>query len=273
VQKEIGELLSLDGRRALVTGAATGIGEGIARMLARAGASVVVSDIDVETGEKATATMAGEGLDVRFVPVDVTDAAASRRAVEETVAQLGGLDLLVNNAGSFHEAGSIVDQTEESWHRSVAINFHGVFHMSKPAAEHMVGAGGGGSIVNIASVDGMLPCLGTSYDASKAAVIHFTRSLALDLAPHGIRVNCVNPGSVPVETLRRMREGELPPLWVEGTRTGLMGPLMQQRGANIPIGRPGRVEEIASVVLFLAAPASSYVTGHTVVADGGWTLI
>lgn len=273
MQHHLVELMSLDGSRALVTGAATGIGEGIARLLAEAGATVVIADVDSDTGHATTSRLAAAGLDVTFVDVDVTDPAACRQAVRQTVDGIGGLDILVNNAGSFHESGSILDQDEQSWHRSVAVNFHGVFHMSKPAAEQMVLQGGGGSIVNIASVDGLLPCLGTSYDASKAAVIHFTRSLALDLAPHNIRVNGVNPGSVPVETLRKMREGELPPLWVERSRTGLMGPLMKQRGANIPIGRTGTVAEIAQVVWFLASRAASYVTGHTVTVDGGWTLI
>lgn len=273
MQKEIGELLSLDGRRALVTGAATGIGEGIARLLGRAGASVVVADIDTERGSTVAKALGDEGIDAHFVAVDVTDPGASRDSVQEAIDLMGGLDILVNNAGSYHEAGSILDQTMESWHRSVAVNYHSVFHMSQPAARHMVAQGGGGSIVNIASVDGMLPCLGTSYDSSKAAVIHFTRSLALDLAPHGIRVNGVNPGSIPVETLRRMKEGELPPLWEDQSPTGLMGPLMRQRGSNIPMGRPGTVEEVATVVLFLTSAAATYMTGHTVVVDGGWTLV
>ena len=266
-------LLALDGRTALVTGAATGIGEGIARLLGRAGATVVVADIDADAGKVAVAGLVTSGLDAHFVPVDVTDSTATRRAIEDTVLLTGRLDVLVNNAGSYHEAGSILDQTEESWFRSVAVNFHSVFLVTKPAVEQMVRQGEGGSVVNIASVDGVLPCLGTSYDSSKAAVIHFTRSLALDLAPHGIRVNGVNPGSIPVETLRRMREGDLPPLWVDGSPTGLMGPLMKQRGANIPLGRPGTVDEVAQVVLFLAGAGASYITGQTVTVDGGWTLI
>ena len=273
MDQELAGLFSLDGKVALVTGSATGIGEGIAAVFARAGATVVVADIDTDTGKAATAALAERGLDVHFLPVDVTDAELCRRCVADTVRVAGGLDILVNNAGSFHQSGSILDQTEESWHRCVAINYHGVFHMSKPAAQQMVAQGRGGAIVNIASVDGLLPCLGTGYDSAKAAVIHFTRSLALDLAPHSIRVTGVNPGAVEVETLRRMHAGELPPLWVDQSPTGLMGPLMKQRSANIPLGRKGTVEEIAHVVLFLASPAASYITGQTVTADGGWTLI
>jgi NAD(P)-dependent dehydrogenase (short-subunit alcohol dehydrogenase family) len=245
----------------------------MAQILGRAGAAVLIADIDADAGEAVASKLVGEGIDAHFVATDVTDPAKCRQTVERAVALTGGLDILVNNAGSYHEAGSILDQSEESWHRSVAINFHSVFHMAKPAAQQMVAQGRGGAIINIASVDGMLPCLGTSYDSSKAAVIHFTRSLAVDLAPHQIRVNGVNPGSIPVETLRKMAEGELPPLWVQGSVTGLMGPLMKQRGTNIPLGRKGTVEEVANVVLWLASRASSYVTGHTVTVDGGWTLI
>lgn len=265
MRPEIGQLLALDGRRALVTGGATGIGEAIATVLAAAGATVTIGDVDVAGAARVAEAIGGES-----VPLDVTEPAA----VGAAVAAVDGVDLLVNNAGTYLEAGSILDQTAESWQRSIDVNLAGVFHCSKAAATAMVDAGRPGSIVNIASVDGILPCLGTGYDSAKAAVIQFTRSLAVDLAPHGIRVNGVAPGSVPVPTLAKIRSGELPPLWpADSSTSGLMGPMMRQRGANIPLGRPGRPDEIAHAVLFLASAAANYVTGHTLTVDGGWTLV
>jgi NAD(P)-dependent dehydrogenase (short-subunit alcohol dehydrogenase family) len=258
-------LLSLDGRVALVTGGATGIGEGIARVLAAAGARVTIGDVDIDGARRVATDIGGTAIEL-----DVTDAAPAN----EVVASIDGLDILVNNAGTYLEAGSILDQTDESWHRSLDVNLVGVFNCSKAAAQSMVGGARRGSIVNISSVDGLLPCLGTGYDSAKAAVMHFTRSLAVDLAPHGIRVNDVAPGNVPVGTLDRIHAGELPPLWpVDSSTTGLMGPLMRQRSANIPLGRKGTPEDIAHAVLYLCSPMASYVTGHSLVVDGGWTLI
>ena len=265
MNSSVGQFLSLDGRVALVTGGATGIGEAIARLLVDAGAAVTIGDIDVAGAERVA-----DEIGATAVELDVTDPDATA----SIIGAIDGLDLLVNNAGTYREAGSILDQTHESWHRAVDVNFGSVFNCSKPAARSMVAADRRGTIVNIASVDGILPCLGTGYDSSKAAVMQFTRSLAVDLAPHGIRVNAVAPGNIPVPTLQKIHSGELPPLWpVPSSRSGLMGPLMRQRTANIPLGRTGTPAEIASAVLFLSAVASSYVTGHTMVVDGGWTLI
>ena len=262
---EIGQLLALDGHTALVTGGATGIGEGIARVLAAAGATVVIGDIDIDGAARVAAEIGG-----RAVHLDVTDAAATAEAIDA----IDGLDILVNNAGTYREAGSILDQSHESWHRSIDLNLVSVFNCSKPAAQAMVARGGGGSIVSIASVDGALPCLGTGYDTAKAGVVHFSRSLAVDLAPHGIRVNAVSPGNIPVATLARIHSGELPPLWpVDSSPTGLMGPLMKMRSKNIPLGRTGTPAEIAHAVLFLCSPAAAYVTGQNLTVDGGWTLV
>lgn len=265
MNSSIGQLLCLDGRSALVTGGATGLGAAIARVLAAAGAAVTIGDIDIAGAQRVADEIGGRALEL-----DVTDPDSALAAV----LTITGLDIVVNNAGTYREAGSILDQTNESWRRSIEVNFAGVFNCCKPAAAAMVAGGAGGAIVNIASVDGIMPCLGTGYDSAKAAVIHFTKSLAVDLAPHSIRVNCVAPGLVPVPTLARIQSGELPPLWpTDSSPTGLMGPLMKQRSRNIPLGRPGTPDEIANTVLFLASAASSYVTGQTIVVDGGWTLV
>ena len=264
----IRQLLSLDGQVAIVTGGATGIGEGIARVLAAAGARVVIGDIDGVGARQVAEDIAGYGTEV-----DVTDPASAREFIENTASTFG-LNILVNNVGTYREAGSILDQSRESWGRSIAVNLESVFNCSKPAAERLVAKAKGGAIVNIASVDGLLPCLGTGYDTAKAGVIHFTRSLALDLAPHGIRVNAVSPGHVPVPTLAKMRAGEIPPLWPRNpSKSGLMGPMMQQRSSNIPMGRSGMPDEIGNAVLFLCSAASSYITGQNVQVDGGWTLV
>ena len=264
----IGQLLSLDGRVALVTGGATGIGEGIARMLVAAGATVTIGDIDLDGAQRVASEIGGAA-----VHLDVTDPSSANAAIA-TIASAGGLDIVVNNAGTYREAGSILDQSHASWQRSIDVNLAGLFNCSKPAATAMVARGGGGSIVNIASVDAILPCLGTGYDSAKAAVLQFTRSLAVDLAPHQIRVNGVAPGNIPVPTLRKIHSGELPPLWPSPSAvTGLMGPMMRQRTANIPLGRTGTPDDIAHAVLFLCSAAASYVTGHTIVVDGGWVLV
>ena len=261
----VSSLLDLGGRVALVTGGATGIGEGIARLLASAGAAVTIADLDTEGAEAVAADIGGTAL-----TMDVTDA----DACASEIADIDGLDLLVNNAGTYHEAGSILDQPADSWQRSIDVNLAGLFNCSKPAATSMVDGGRPGTIVNIASVDGLLPCLGTGYDSAKAGAIQFTRSLAVDLAPHGIRVNAVSPGHVPVPTLAKMRSGEIKPLWPENPSTsGLMGPMMRQRSSNIPLGRSAEVVEIAQAVLYLSAQASSYVTGQNLTVDGGWTLV
>ena len=258
-------LLSLEGRVALVTGGATGIGEGIARVLAAAGARVTIADINLVGAKRVAAEIDGSAVEL-----DVTDIMAAAGVI----AAIEGIDILVNNAGTFLEAGSILDQSPESWRRSIDVNFVAVFNCSKAAAQSMVAGARRGSIVNISSVDGLLPCLGTGYDSAKAAVMHFTRSLAVDLAPHGIRVNDVAPGNVPVPTLDKIHSGDLPPLWpADSSTSGLMGPLMRQRSANIPLGRKGTPADIAHAVLYLCSPMADYVTGHSLVVDGGWTLI
>ncbi len=180
-----------------MTGAATGLGEAIAAVLAAADAHVFVADIDATAPSACRPISAGRGHRADGLVLDVTDEESARHGIDAAIRGGGALDVLVNNAGSYHETGSIVDQTYESWKRAIAVNYEGVFLCSKPAAEHMVARRGGGAIINISSVDGIVPCLGTGYDSAKGALFQFTRSLAVDLAPAGVRVNCVAPGNVP----------------------------------------------------------------------------
>jgi 2-hydroxycyclohexanecarboxyl-CoA dehydrogenase len=263
----LAQLFDLTGQVAVVTGAATGIGEGIARVLSAAGAHVHVVDIELDGARRVAGEIGGTAH-----RVDVTEPDAISYFVD-SLAGGDGIDILVNNAGSYHESGSILDQSHETWHRSIDLNLVSVFNFSKPVAAQMVAQDRGGSIVNIASVDGLLPCLGVGYDTAKAAVIHFTRSLALDLSPYNIRVNGVNPGVIPVPTLEKKHNGELPPVWSPGSRTGLMGPLMRIRSSNVPLGRKGTPADVAHAVLFLVSGAASYVTGQTLGVEGGWGLI
>ena len=262
----ITQLLNLSGKTAVVTGAATGIGEGIARTLSGAGARIIVADIDIEGAQRVAAELAGDAVDL-----DVSDP----DACAQILSTIGDrIDILVNNAGSYHEAGSILDQSVESWRRSIELNLASLFNCSKPVAARMVEQGGGGAIVNIASVDGLLPCLGTGYDSAKAGAIHFSKSLAVDLAPHGIRVNAISPGVVPVPTLDKMHAGEIDPLWpLNPSESGLMGPLMKQRSSNVLLGRKGTPDDIGQTALYLVSDLSSYVTGQNIAVDGGWTLI
>jgi NAD(P)-dependent dehydrogenase (short-subunit alcohol dehydrogenase family) len=265
MDERIAAMLDLDGRHALVTGGATGLGEAIARTLAAAGAQVTIGDIDLVGAERVANAIGGAA-----VRMDVTN----EDVVEDLIDGLDGVDILVNNAGSYREAGSILDQPYDSWRRIIDVNLAGVFLCSQAVARKLVADRRQGSIITIASVDGLLPCLGTGYDTAKAGAIHFTRSLALDLAPYGIRVNAVNPGNVPVPTLMKMHAGEIPHFWpADSAVTGLMGPVMKARTANIPLGRKGQPDDIANAVLFLASDAASYITGQAITVDGGWTLV
>jgi NAD(P)-dependent dehydrogenase (short-subunit alcohol dehydrogenase family) len=265
MDERIAALLDLDGRHALVTGGATGLGEAIARTLAAAGAQVTIGDIDLVGAERVADAIGGSAIRLDVTNEDV---------VEDLIDALDGVDILVNNAGSYREAGSILDQPYDSWRRIIDVNLAGVFLCSQAVARKLVADRRQGSIITIASVDGLLPCLGTGYDTAKAGAIHFTRTLALDLAPHGIRVNAVNPGNVPVPTLTKMSAGEIPHFWpADSAVTGLMGPVMMARTANIPLGRKGQPDDIANAVLFLASDAASYITGQAITVDGGWTLV
>jgi 3alpha(or 20beta)-hydroxysteroid dehydrogenase len=245
----VSRLGRLDGKVALVTGAAQGIGEAVARRFAAEGAMVVIGDIQTERGQ----ALAGElGANCAFLHLDVCDLGAWEAGVAEVVGRCGRLDILVNNAGG--GAGGAIDRESLADHqRILALNVTGVWAGIRSAIPAMT-AHGGGSIVNISSIDGLAGVAGLStYVATKHAVTGLTRSLALELGDRGIRVNSVHPGII--ET----------PL----VQASPVMPRLLKAVARQPIARMGRPEEIANAVLFFASDESSYCTGASLVVDGG----
>lgn len=235
---------------AIVTGAGGRIGGATARIFSREGASVVVADVNVETGERTVARIQESGGTATFARADVSVAVDVQRMVQVAVERYGRLDILVNNAAR-GMAKAIVDMTEEEWNRVLATTLTSVFLGSKYAAPVMARSGGG-SIVNISSVNGILatPGLG-AYNAAKAGVINLTRVLALELAVDGIRVNAILPGHIE----DRIPQSD-PQTIAEFVRAS-------------PVGRYGYPEEIANAVLFLASDEASFATGASFAIDGG----
>ncbi len=247
----------LEGKVALVTGAGAGIGRAVALLFAHEGARLGLMDLDRPAGEAVVRELEAGGYDGIFVHGDVSDAHDCGKAVRDTVDHFGRLDVLVNGAGIMRRA-SVVDLAEEAWDRAMAVNAKSVFLMSKYAVPVMAD-GGGGSIVNIGSGWGLVGGRrAAAYCASKGAVVQLTRAMALDHGAQGIRVNCVCPGDTDTQMLRSEAEQLGEPL----------AEFLADAAAR-PLGRIGTPEEIARAVMYLAGSESSFVTGTTVVVDGG----
>ncbi|MCS7069155.1 MAG: glucose 1-dehydrogenase [Meiothermus sp.] len=244
----------LDNQMAVVTGGARGIGLAIATALAEAGARVVLADLDPVAGEESAAHLRGLGLQAHFRPLDVTQPDQAKALAQE----LGQVDVLVNNAGICRNTPAL-ETPDEEWRLVFEVNVHGVFWCSRAFGRRMV-ARRRGSIINIASMSGRIvnrPQPQAAYNASKAAVIHLTKSLAAEWAPFGVRVNAISPGYIGTEMTKRGLET---PEW----RRDWLG--------LTPMGRLGEPAEVASCALFLASEASSYLTGSELVVDGGYTV-
>jgi NAD(P)-dependent dehydrogenase (short-subunit alcohol dehydrogenase family) len=248
---------SLTGKRAIVTGAASGIGEATSLLFAKEGAAVSVVDVDAEGGRRLAGSIQSLGGRAIFVRADVTHEDDCRNAVDKTVSALGGLEILFNNAGIIRRA-SITELSEEEWDRVMAVNVKSVFLMSKQAVPVMARAGGG-VIVNSASGWGLVGGpRAAAYCASKGAVVLLTKAMAIDHGSQNIRVNCICPGDTDTPMLRE-----------EAQQLGQSEESFFQQARERPLRRVGTPEEIAEAVLFLASDASSYVTGTALVVDGG----
>jgi NAD(P)-dependent dehydrogenase (short-subunit alcohol dehydrogenase family) len=248
----------LDGKVALITGAASGIGRIAASLFAREGASVVLADVADDEGKVTAEGIVAAGGHAGYVHADVSSQVDAERMVTFTVDRFGSLNVLYNNAGIFpDDDGSVTETPEETWDRVMAINLKGVFLGCKYGIPAMLDSGGG-SIINVASFVALMGAAApqVAYTASKGGVLSMTREIAVEFARRGIRANALCPG--PIETPL------LAELLAEPARR-------QRRLVHIPVGRFGQAEEIATAALFLASDESSYVTGSTFVVDGGIT--
>lgn len=249
----------LTGKVSLVTGAARGIGQAIADRLAANGSQVVYTDVETATVQESAARFPGS-LALRL---DVTNSDEIRQALAQVVAKFGRLDILVNNAGvnTLAHRVTIDEFPRAEWDRIVSVDLTGVFEMSKAAAQVMR-MQRGGRIINIASIAGLVPLrLQCAFVAAKAGTVNLTRAMALELGPHGILVNGIAPGSTLTEGTRQL-------FYSEG---GKFRAAVQRMLEHVPLGRPATTDEIAVAALFLADPENSYMNGHVLTVDGGWT--
>jgi NAD(P)-dependent dehydrogenase (short-subunit alcohol dehydrogenase family) len=245
--------MSLNNKVAIVTGAKQGIGFGIAMALAKEGCKVVVSDLDQEGCDKAVKALEAEGATAFAVKCDVSKKADVDNLISETMAKFGQLDILVNNAGIFPFV-PFAKMTEEDWDKVMNVNLKSIFLTSSSAIKVMKD---GSKIVNISSIASLVAFEGlTHYCGSKGAVNAFVRALAVELAPRKINVNAVAPGAIATPGVTGVLD--------DNTRNQMMN--------TIPWKRWGEAEDIANAVVFLSSDKADYITGQTIVVDGGWTL-
>ena len=247
----------LQDKAAIITGSRRGIGRGIALAFAKEGCKVVVSDyVEDKDGKNTVNEIKKLGSDAIFVKADVSKEKDVKNLVDKAVKKFGKLNIMVNNAGivSFGTADTLA---EKDWDKVINVNLKGVFFGTKYAAKQMLKQGKGGRIINISSIAGLVGFPGISaYCASKGGVTEFTREAALDYASKGITVNAIDPGVIETDMTKGMIEDK-------ATRENFM--------QNTPVGRVGKPEDIGNAALFLALDESSFITGHNLVVDGGWT--
>ena len=253
----IADTFRLDGKIALVTGASSGLGAHFAATLAAEGAAVVLAARRTDRLAALADAIAKAGGTAHAIDMDVTDPASVEAALAHATKALGPIDILINNAG-IGEPSLFLEATEEHWRHQLGVNLDGVARVGRAVAKRMAATGKGGAIVNTASIAGILVAKGLStYSVTKAAVIQLTRAMALELAPHRIRVNALAPGYFPTELNEHFLNSD----------TG------KKMLARFPMQRAGRLEELDGALLLLASNAGSYITGSTLIVDGGTLLV
>jgi len=244
--------MRLKGRVAAITGGALGIGRATAQLFAAEGAAVVLGDVQTAAAEAVVKEIARTGGQAITVEVDVGDAGQVQAFVDRAVAEFGRLDVMFANAGIAHSA-PFLEHPEAQWHRVLRVNLTGVFLCCQAAARQMVKQGGG-RIITTASINGFRGVENlVGYNAAKAGVIELTKTMAVELAQHGITVNALAPAQIDTRLTQSLSED---------ART--------RRVARIPMGRFGEVDEVAKAALFLASDDAAYITGHTLAVDGGY---
>jgi 3-oxoacyl-[acyl-carrier protein] reductase len=255
--------VDLQGQTALVTGGAMGIGRAIVESLSANGAAVAIVDLAADEAEAAARELTASGRRAAAFVADVADAARMTEVARQAAERFGPIGILVNNAGinTARDRKPIHEYPADDWHRILRVDLTGVFVTSQAVVPGML-AKGGGRIVNIASIAGLVPLrLQSAFVAAKAGVVNLSKSMALELGPHGILTNCVAPGSVLTRGTRALFYD------ANGAYSEKATSLL----SHVPLGRPGTTEEIAHAVLFLVAPEASYVNGAVLTVDGGWT--